>query len=192
MSERLGGCADPGALDADALALYRELVHGRRAERPPAFPLTGPSGRLNGPAATWLLHPPLGTALERLGATVSYDLTLSARCKETVILTVAHHHDSVFEKYAHRLGAARAGFTAEETEELCAGRTPASAGPEERCTHRVARTLLADGRLDDASHAEALAVLGPKGLFEAVTLTGFYTLLAYQLGAYAIVPPAGG
>lgn len=182
----------PEPLTGDQRALRDELVHGRRAERPPPFPLTDEHGRINGPARAWLLQPALGAGLERLGAAIGYDLTLPARCREIVVLTVAHHHDSPFELYAHRLGAARAGLTDAEIDELCAGRVPSGADPRERCAHRVTRALLSTGRLDDAAYREATGLLGPAGLFEVTTLTGFYTMVALQLSVYAIAPPAAG
>lgn len=192
MSARLDDALAAAPMTGARAALHRELVHGRRAEHPPPFPLTDPAGRLNGPARSWLIQPAVGAALERLGAALTYDLTLPPRCRETVILTVAHHHDSAFERYAHRLGAARAGLSAEETEELCAGRPPATASPDERCAHRVARELLAEGRLAEATYRDAVHALGHQALFEVTTLTGFYTLLAHQLSVYAITPPTAG
>lgn len=192
MTDRIDDATDTAPLTGARLELYQELVHGRRADKPPPFPLTDASGRLNGPARSWLIQPAVGSALEKVGAALSYDLTIPPRCRETVILTVAHHHDSAFERYAHRLGALRAGLSAAETDQLCAGRPPATAGPDERCAHRVTRELLAHGRLDDDAYQEAVHVLGHEGLFEVTTLTGFYTLLAYQLSVYGITPPAAG
>lgn len=179
----------PDRLNAAQRTLYDTYLHGHRATRPPPFPMADAAGRLNGPARAWLLQPALGAGLERLGAAISHELTLPPRTREIVILTVAHHHDSPFEEYAHRLGATRAGLTPEEIEELCAGRAPATADGPERCAHRTARALLAHSRLTDAGYQEAVRLLGRDGLFEVTTLTGFYTLMALHLSVYAITPP---
>ena len=186
---RLDG-ARPGPLTAEQRGLYDEIAHGRRAERPPAFPLLDDRGLLNGPTRAWLLQPRLGAGLEQLGAAISYEMTLPARCREAVILTVAQHHASPFELYAHRLAAVRAGLTAAETETLCAGQLPETTDTRERTAVEVARKLLETGCLDNAGYEEADRVLGSAGLFEVTTLVGFYTLIALQLSVYAIRPPA--
>lgn len=186
---RLDGALS-GPVTAEQRGLHDEIVHGRRAARPPAFPLLDDRGQLNGPARAWLLQPRLGAGLEKLGAAVTYDMTLPVRCREAVILTVAQHHASPFELYAHRLAGVRAGLSPAETESLCTGRTPQTADARERAAVEAARTLLETGGLDDAAYREADRHLGAAGLFEVTTLVGFYTLIALQLNVYAIRPPA--
>jgi 4-carboxymuconolactone decarboxylase len=48
---------------------------------------------------------------------------------------------------------------------------------------------VARGDLDDAEYAEAAAELGPDGLFELLTLVGYYATLALQLRVFRVPAP---
>jgi 4-carboxymuconolactone decarboxylase len=91
----------PSELDDAQRDLYDAITGGPRAAKPRPFPLTDAEGRLNGPFNAMLAAPPLGQALQRLGAAVRYETSLSARVREMAILAVAAHWDSAFERYAH-------------------------------------------------------------------------------------------
>ena len=45
------------------------------------------------------------------------------------------------------------------------------------------------GDLDDAEYAEAVGHLGPSGLFELLTLVGYYATLALQLRVFRVPAP---
>ena len=47
----------------------------------------------------------------------------------------------------------------------------------------------ADGDLDDGAYAEAVEQLGAAGLFELLTLVGYYATLALQLRVFRVVRP---
>jgi 4-carboxymuconolactone decarboxylase len=58
----------------------------------------------------------------------------------------------------------------------------------------VARTvaaLVARGDLDDAEYREAVEVVGTAGLFELLTLVGYYATLALQLRVFRVPAPEG-
>jgi len=58
----------------------------------------------------------------------------------------------------------------------------------------VARTvaaLVARGDLDDAEYLEAAEAVGPAGLFELLTLVGYYATLALQLRVFRVPAPDG-
>jgi 4-carboxymuconolactone decarboxylase len=58
----------------------------------------------------------------------------------------------------------------------------------------VARTvaaLLTRGDLEDAEYREAVEHLGPAGLFELLTLVGYYATLALQLRVFRVPAPDG-
>ena len=54
---------------------------------------------------------------------------------------------------------------------------------------RIAAALAARGDLDDAEYREAAADLGPAGLFELLTLVGYYATLALQLRVFRVPAP---
>jgi len=98
------------------------------------------------------------------------------------------HWDSDFEWYAHEAVGRHVGLTDDEVEGLRVQRFDAFSG-DEQVIARTTHLLAAEGDLDDAAYAEALAVLGEPGLFELLTLVGYYAALALQLRVLRVAAP---
>ncbi|MFB9831885.1 carboxymuconolactone decarboxylase family protein [Actinoallomurus acaciae] len=179
----------PEDMSPEQRAVYDLFASGRRAASSSAFSLVDASGRLQGPPAAWVLHPPLGSALERLGAAIRYELTLPARLREMVILMVGHHHRSPFEVYAHVKAGAAAGLSPADLDALAGGRRPDLMTGEERTAYDVTRQLLDTGGLGENTYAEAVVSLTVERLFELVTLVAYYSMVAIQLAAFDLLPP---
>ena len=56
--------------------------------------------------------------------------------------------------------------------------------------HRFTTQLLRDGRVDDQTYRDTVALVGEQGAVELVVLCGYYTLVALLLNAFQI--PAFG
>ena len=117
-----------------------------------------------------------------------YDTGLDDRSREIAILVVAAHWRSDFEWYAHEAVGRAAGLGDAELAALREGRHAELAGPGS-VVARTAAALVARGDLDDAEYAEAVGHLGPSGLFELLTLVGYYATLALQLRVFRVPPP---
>ena len=65
-------------------------------------------------------------------------------------------------------------------------RLPTGRAAWSRDDHAAARTT---GDLDDAAYAEAVEALGEAGLFELLTLVGYYATLALQLRVFRVAAP---
>ena len=180
----------PSALDDQQRALYDAITGGRRAQGPQVFRLADPEGRLEGPFNAFLLQPRLGSALQALGSSVRYDTGLGDRCREIAILVVAAHWRSDFEWYAHEAVARSVGLTDAELAAVRDGSHAALAGREGLVARTVA-ALLTRGDLEDAEYREAVEHLGPAGLFELLTLVGYYATLALQLRVFRVPAPDG-
>jgi len=137
----------------------------------------------------WLLNTELGAAFDAVGAAVRFGLTLPPRPRELVILAVAHHYECPFELYAHRRIADAVGLSADEIERVASGDEPPLESELDRVALATAKRLLVEGDLDDDEYARAVAALGEGGLFELLSLVGWYGLLALQLNVFR-VPPA--
>ena len=181
---------DPASLDHEQRSLYDAIAAGRRAQGPQLFRLTDPDGRLEGPFNAFLLQPRLGSALQALGSAVRYETMLDERCREIAILVVAAHWQSAFERYAHEAVARSAGLGDAELAALRNGSTGELAG-REATVARTAAALAARGDLDDAEYREAVGEVGPEGLFELLTLVGYYATLALQLRVFRVPAPDG-
>jgi 4-carboxymuconolactone decarboxylase len=178
----------PDGLDGGQRALYDAIAGGRRAQGPQLFRLTDADGCLEGPFNAFLLQPRLGSALQALGSAVRYETALDDRCREIAILVVAAHWRSGFEWYAHEAVGRAAGLGDAELAAILECRPDALAG-REAVVARTTAALAARGDLDDAEYREAAAELGPDGLFELLTLVGYYATLALQLRVFRIPAP---
>lgn len=178
----------PASLDADQRAVYDAIAGGRRAQGPRLFRLTDDEGRLEGPFNAFLLQPRLGGPLQALGAAVRYETALSDRAREIAILAVSVHADSDFEWYAHEAVGKHIGLSDDELSALRERRWSAFEGTE-RTVAVSAYTLAAEGDLGDAEYAEAVDALGREGLFELLTLVGYYATLALQLRVFRVGVP---
>ena len=179
---------EPSALDDDQRFLYDAIAGGRRAQGPQLFRLADSRGRLEGPFNAFLLQPRLGSALQALGSAVRYDTGLDDRCREIAILVVAAHWRSDFEWYAHQAVARSVGLTAPDLAAIRDGRHEVLTGPE-AVVARTADALVTRGDLDDAEYREAVGHLGTPGLFELLTLVGYYATLALQLRVFRVPAP---
>ncbi|MFI6299662.1 carboxymuconolactone decarboxylase family protein [Nonomuraea sp. NPDC050790] len=167
----------PGPLPPDARALYDRITSGPRGAS-----VTGADGALIGPFNAMLLSPPVGDALQELGAAIRYGSRLTGRCRELATLVVANHCDSAFERQAHERLARDLGFTEEQLDALRAGTEPPLDDAEEAAVHRVARALVTRGDLDE----EEYALLPEPLVFELTTLVGYYRTLALQLRVFRV------
>jgi 4-carboxymuconolactone decarboxylase len=178
----------PADLDADQQVVYEAIAGGRRASGPQLFRLRDEAGGLEGPFNAFLLQPRLGGALQAVGSAVRYETSLSDRVREVAILVVAVQWDSAFEWYAHEAVGRHVGLTEGE---LAAVRTQdwGVFEGDEQVIARTTHLLAAGGDLDDEAYAAALSVLGPNGLFELLTLVGYYAALALQLRVFRVAAP---
>jgi 4-carboxymuconolactone decarboxylase len=178
----------PGALDGEQRAVYDAIAGGRRAQGPQLFRLVDAEGGLEGPFNAFLLQPRLGGVLQAVGSAVRYETSLTDRARELAILVVAEHWDSAFEWYAHEAVGRHVGLTDGELAAVRARRYESFAG-QEQVVARTAALLAADGDLDDAAYRAAVAALGQGGLFELLTLVGYYATLALQLRVFRVAAP---
>ena len=181
---------EPSALDDDQRSLYDAIAGGRRAQGPQLFRLADSEGRLEGPFNAFLLQPRLGSALQALGSSVRYDTALDDRCREIAILVVAAHWRSAFEWYAHEAVGRSVGLDEADLAAVRDGHYAALAGREAVVARTVA-ALVARGDLDDTEYREAAGQVGAAGMFELLTLVGYYATLALQLRVFRVPPPDG-
>jgi len=174
--------------------LYREILGGPRGQGPRAVPLASGAGGLAGPFNAMLYAPPVGHALQELGAAIRFRTELAPRIREMAILVVAQAWDSAYVRASHEPIGSEAGLTGEEIEALRGGADPGFASKQEQVAYSVVRALTAPDRgtadLDDAQYHTAVAVLGERALVELSALVGYYTTLAMQMRIFRVPAPA--
>ena len=189
MSERLGRLT-PAGLTGDQRAVYDAVTGGPRARGPQLFPLVDEAGGLAGPFNAFLVQPRLGYAWQALGAAVRYETSLSDRAREIAILVVAAHAGSAFEWYAHEAVGRHAGLTDDELHAVRTGRLDALSDEHERLVATTVHALCDRGDLDDDEYRRADDALGSAGVFELLTLAGYYLALALQMRVFRVSGPS--
>ena len=177
----------PAELDDEQRRLYDSITGGPRARD--SVGMTDHNGALGGPFNAMLLHPPVGDALQQLGAAIRYGGTLTDRSREMAILIVATATHSGFEQYAHEHIGLRLGLTEGEVAAIRDGGEPRLDNPDEAAIVRTTRRLVDHGTLTDDEYAEASAALGAGTLFELTTLVGYYQLIAMQMHVFGVDRP---
>lgn len=149
---------------------------------------SGPRGKIGliGPFGVWAHAPGLGIAAQAFGGTLRFKTTLPERIKEIAICTVGAHYKAKFEFAAHGPMAIAAGVPAAAVESIRIGKDPNFTDPADLASYRVARQLLLEHRVSDATFADAKARFGEAGLVELVTIVGYYCLISLTLNAFEV------
>jgi 4-carboxymuconolactone decarboxylase len=168
----------PADMTGPQRELYDAITSGPRSGG--AFALTDSGGVLQGPFGGFLLSPVIGDALQQLGAALRYHSAVAPRARELVILTVAAHHSSRFERDAHEAVGRAVGLTEAEIRAVREGRVPALADLVEDASLRFAKSVISDS-VDDATWASCHSVLGVTVMYEIIVLVGYYSTLAVQM-----------
>ena len=184
----------PTELDEDQRAVYDAIVGGPRS-RGQLFRLVDGEGRLEGPFNAFLLQPVLGDRLQALGSAIRYSTSLSDRAREIGILVVAAHWQSAFEQAAHEAIGRSVGLTDDELRSIRTGNDPETdpiwRDPADRLVVRLVQSFVRNGDTDDATYAAGVELIGESGMFELLTLVGYYATLALQLRVFRVAPPNG-
>lgn len=183
-----GPLLDPASLSPDQRALYDELCSGPRAGAGRPRGPVDDEGRLAGPFNAMLYVPTIGGPLQRLGAALRYTGDLDDVVRELVILRVAGHHASAYERQAHRQVARRLGVAETLLAAVDRG-VPSDVSATAAAALGLAQRILDRDLPDDAEYARLHAVLGEAGVFEVNALVGYYSLLATQLALFGVRAP---
>jgi 4-carboxymuconolactone decarboxylase len=178
----------PQELNSAQRALHSSITGGERTTGTQHFPLADDDGSLHGPFGAMLYAPAVGAALEQLGVALRFGTDLPARCREIIILQVAHALDSPFEAWAHERVGRAVGLTEKELAALRDGTFRAD-DPVEHAASTFCALLLSADEVSDHAFADASSVLSNQQLVELTVLVGYYRTLAQLLSTFAIGPP---
>lgn len=178
----------PENLDEDQRALYDAVVESPRAQNP-LFRKFGirDDGSLAGPFDAWLRTPALGGLMERVGLGLRELTELPPAAREVAILVVGAAWRATFEWFAHSMMAKNLGVPDAVIDAIGRRRTPDIDDPAMLAAHDVARELVHERAISDATYARAAAVLGERGLVEVVCNVGFYQMVSGILESF--LPP---
>lgn len=129
-----------------------------------------------------LMHTPaLATPLSELGAKIRFGGTIADHDRELVILTAAIAHGCQFEWDSHHPIAVKAGVRAEALAHLQGSSDELTEHEDLVITY--VRTLISNSTVPAELFSRALDTFGEAGIIELTVTVGYYTLLAYTMGA---------
>ena len=162
----------------DQRAAFDEVVQrgGQRAVR--------------GPLAVMLNAPELA---KRGLAMVEYlreGSTLSRTIRELAMLTTARELDCAFIWDAHAVAGRKAGVRDDVIDNLREGKELTGLSSEEATVVDYARELFRTQSVSQATFDRAMTQFGVRGLVELTNHIGMYVVLAFNVNAFGIDPPA--
>lgn len=146
-------------------------------------------GPVGGPYYAYIRIPELMRQSQNLRACL-HGGPLSGRERQIINLTVARHWDAKYPWVAQVRGAVAVGLDEDIIDAINAGGAPQLDDPREQAVYSVARELLGERRLSDATYASAEASLGLEDLVAAVANVGQFSMTCCTANAFEIDPPA--
>lgn len=145
-------------------------------------------GPLGGPYWAYIRNP----ALMRLAQDVSNCLRasdLSDRERQIAVLTVVRHWGGQYPWAVQVKASLAAGVDSEIVDAINARQTPPLSDAREKAAHKVAKELLADHGLSDATYAEAEGLFGDEQMVALVAVIGQFSMVCCTANAFDVTPP---
>ena len=175
-----GGGERLGAVPAERLTVeQREALETfRRLRRTDVF----------GPFVPLLWSPEVMTRTAALGEYLRDRSVFPPPLSELMILIAARHWMQQYEWSLHYPIALKAGVGKDVADDIGNGRRPARMSDEEEMLYDFTTELIHTKHVSDATYARVLAKFGEKGVVDAISIAGYYSLLAMVLNT-ARTPP---
>jgi len=147
------------------------------------------SGIVGGPYYAYIRLPKLFEACQNIRESLSSG-PLNSREQQIVNLVVARHWNARYPWFAQARRSLAVGIDQAVIDAINARQTPNLPDARERTCFTVARELLTDKGLSDASYAAAEKTMGLEGLVALVASTGSFSMTCLTANAFGIDPPA--
>ncbi len=145
-------------------------------------------GPLGGPYYAYIRNPALMRQAQDLSNCLR-DASLSPRERQVAILTIARHWGAEYPWAVQVRASLAAGVEQSIVDAINAGEVPDLSDARERAAHEVAKELLADRGLSDATYAAAEAAFGVEGLVDLVATIGQFSMTCCTANAFDVTPP---
>lgn len=148
-------------------------------------------GEPGGPWAVLTRSPELMARTLALSDYLRFNSTLPPRLSEFVILMTAREWGSNYEWNAHHSLALKGGLNPDVAKAVAEGRRPAQMANDEASLYDLIQELLHNRTVSDATYTRAIATFGEQAVVDAVSISGYYTMVAMLLNT-ARTPLAAG
>ena len=147
------------------------------------------SGIVGGPYTAYIRLPKLFEASQNMRACLASG-PLSRREQQIVNLVVARHWNAKYPWFAQVRGSLAVGIDQAVIDAINAYQTPDLADARERACFTVARELLTNKGLGDASYAAAEKTMGLESMVGLVASIGSFSMTCLTAGTFGIEPPS--
>ena len=147
------------------------------------------SGIVGGPYHAYIRLPKLFEASQNMRATLASG-PLSRREQQIVNLAVARHWNARYPWHAQVRNSLAVGIEQPIVDAINARKTPNLSDARERTCFAVAKEILADKGLSDASYAAAEKTMGVESLVALIGAIGAFSMTCITAATFQIDPPA--
>jgi 4-carboxymuconolactone decarboxylase len=144
-----------------------------------------------GPWAVLTRSPELMSRTRMLSDYLRFKSTLPPRLSEFVILMTARLWGQNYEWNAHHPLAIKGGLHPEVAKAVAEGRRPTQMAEDETSLYDLIQELLRNRTVSDTTYARAVLKFGEQGVVDAVSISGYYTMIGMLLNT-ARTPLPGG
>ena len=185
------------------LAMTSTPVLAQRLGRPPAESLTAEQRAameefqkqrgvgISGPFEPMLWSPEAMVRAASMGTYLRYKSAYPQDLSEFIILLAGRSWSQQYEWSVHYPIALKAGVSKAIADAIAEGRRPAGMSADQDMLYDFTTELIQNRSVSDPTYARVLKRFGEKGIIDAVSITGYYTLLAMVLNV-ARTPPDPG
>jgi 4-carboxymuconolactone decarboxylase len=153
--------------------------------------IRGPRGGLIEPFIPLLRSPELCTHAQRMGEYLRYRSVIGMRLSELAILVTARHWSQEVEWAIHAPIAIREGISESIVQAIGLNQKPQFIQDDEQLVYDFSVLSLVDKRINNATWAQAIALLGEHGAVDLLGIVGYYTMLSVLMNGACTPAPAG-
>jgi 4-carboxymuconolactone decarboxylase len=146
---------------------------------------------LNGPAGIRMYDPKLADLMNDTNLYLRRETGFGDRLTEIAILTTAREMDNQFEWAAHEPAGRKAGVEPAVIDIIRYRKPTAGLGEKEKLIVDFGRELFGQKKVSSATFAEALRLLGRRGVVDLTSLMAFYSATSALLNAFDMQLPEG-
>jgi 4-carboxymuconolactone decarboxylase len=144
---------------------------------------------VGGPYTAYIHIPKLFEAAQNMRGCLAAG-PLSRREQQIINLTVARHWNAQYPWFAQARASLQVGIDQPTIDAINARKTPNFANDRERTCHVVAKEILENKGLSDATYAAAEKTMGLESLVALVATTGTFSTTCITAGTFKVDPPA--
>jgi 4-carboxymuconolactone decarboxylase len=142
---------------------------------------------VGGPYYAYIRNPQLFTAAQNMGKAIG-SFKLTPRERLIAVLTTARFWNTNYPWGAQVRNALANGIDQATVDAINAGKTPDLPNPREAMAHKLAKELLTNKGLSEATYKEADRLFGAEDLVGLVAAVGQFSMVSCSANAFDITP----